>query len=74
MTLFCSFLSLDTILTAVACTQFQNMIDLLEMRQQHITSYHVQEDEQDHATVKCKLQAKIKRVHSTPSGNNGVSS
>ena len=60
LALFCGFLSLYTILIAVACAQFQKMkAAILDIRQQHITSDHVQEDEQVHATVKCNLQAKL---------------
>jgi len=58
--LYCGFLSLYTILIAVACAQLQKMkAAILDIRQQHITSHHVQEGEQVYATAKCNLQAKL---------------
>ena len=58
--IYCGFLSLYTILIAVACAQFQKMkAAILDIRQQHITSHHVQEDEQVHATEYCYMQAKL---------------
>jgi len=45
---------------AVACAQFQKLeATILDIRQQHITAHHVQEDEQVHATAKYNLQAKL---------------
>ena len=58
--LFCGFLSLDTILIAVACAQLQKIkAAILDIRQQHITSHHVQEDEQVHATEYFNMQAEL---------------
>ena len=58
--LFCGFLSLYTILIAVACAQCQKLkAAILDIRQQYITSHHLQEDEKFHATANCDLQAKL---------------
>jgi hypothetical protein len=58
--LFGGFLSLYTIFIAVACAQFQKMKGaILDIRQQHITSHHAQEDEQVRATEYCNMQAKL---------------
>jgi len=49
---FFGFPSLCTILIAVACAQLQKgKAALLDIRSQHITSHHVQEEEQVHATA-----------------------
>jgi len=58
--LFFRFPSLCTILIAVACGQLLKVkAALLDIRQQHITSHHVQEDEQVHATANINLQEKL---------------
>ena len=60
MALFFGFPSLCTILTAVGCAQLQKLnAAILDIRQQHITSHHVQENEQVHATDYCNMQAKL---------------
>jgi hypothetical protein len=47
-------------LIAIACTQFDRLkVAILDIRQQHITSHHGQEDEQDHKNANCDFQAKI---------------
>jgi hypothetical protein len=57
--LFC-YPSLVTTLIAVACSQFDKLkAAILDIRQQHITSRHWQEDEQDHTISSRKLQAKL---------------
>jgi len=57
---FCGFVSLDNILIAVACAQFQKMkAAILDIRQQHIAPHHGQEDEKFHANEYCNLQAKL---------------
>ena len=57
---FCGFVSLDNILIAVACAQFQKMkAAILDIRQQHITPHHVQENEQVHSTEYCNMQAML---------------
>jgi len=59
--LYCGFLSLYTILIAVACAQVQKVkAAILDIRQQSTTSHHVQEGEQVHAIAKRSLQAKLK--------------
>jgi hypothetical protein len=48
------------VLIAIACTQFDKIkAAMLDIRQQHITPHHRQEDEQDHTFVNCDLQAKL---------------
>jgi hypothetical protein len=52
--------SLVTTLIAVACSQFDKLkAAILDIRQQHITPQNQNEDEQDHTTAKCYLQAKL---------------
>ena len=54
------YVSLVTSLIAVACTQFDKIkVAILDIRQQHITPQHGQEDEQVHTIANCDLQAKI---------------
>ena len=54
------FLSLYTILVAVACAQFEKMnAAILDIRQQSTTPHHMQENEQVHATEYCNMQAKL---------------
>jgi hypothetical protein len=44
----------------VASSQFDKLnAAILEIRQQHITPQNRQEDEQDHTTANCFLQAKL---------------
>jgi hypothetical protein len=60
MGVVCGYLSLFTTLNTVAYTQFDKLkADMIDIRQQHITSRHGEEDEQDNAFAKCDLQAKI---------------
>jgi hypothetical protein len=55
------FLSLDASLIAVACTQFDKLkAAILDMRQEHVTPQHGQEDEQVHTIPNSSLQAKLK--------------
>jgi hypothetical protein len=45
---------------AIACTQFDKLkAAILDIRQQHITSHHGQEDEQVHTIAKSDLQTKL---------------
>ena len=54
------YMSLVTTLIAVACSQFDKLkAAILDIRQQHITPRHVQEDEQVHIIANCDLQAKL---------------
>ena len=54
------YLSLVTTLISVACSQFDKLNEaILDIRQQHITCHHGQEDEQFHTTANCDLQAKL---------------
>jgi hypothetical protein len=54
------YLSLITTLISVACSQFYKLhAAILYIRQQHITSHHRQEDEQDHTTANRNFQAKL---------------
>jgi hypothetical protein len=56
----CGFPSLVVTLIAVACTQFQKLkAAVFDIRQQHITPQHRQEDEHDQAIAKSNLQAKL---------------
>ena len=56
----CVYMSLVTTLIAVACSQFEKLkTAILDIRQQHITPQHRQEDEQDNATANCDFQAKL---------------
>jgi hypothetical protein len=44
----------------VACTQFEKLkAAILDIRQEHITPHHVQEDEQVHTVANRDLQAKL---------------
>jgi hypothetical protein len=53
-------MSLVTTLIAVACAQFEKLkAAILDIRQEHITPYHGQEDEQVHTAADCYLQAKL---------------
>jgi hypothetical protein len=53
-------MSLVTTLIAVACSQFDKLkAAILDIRQQHITPQHGQEDEQVHKTENSDLQAKF---------------
>jgi len=54
------YLTLCLALIAVACTQFDKLkAAILDIRQQHSTPQHGQEDEHNVATVNCNLQAKL---------------
>jgi len=56
----CGYISLVTTLIAVACSQFDKLkMAILDIRQQHITPHHGQENEQDHTIANCYLQAKL---------------
>ena len=56
----CGYTSLVTTMIAVACSQFDKLkMAILDIRQQHITPHHRQEDEQDHTIANCDLQAKL---------------
>jgi len=56
----CGYMSLVTTLIAVACSQFDKLkAAILDIRQQHITPHHPQEDEQDYTFAKCDLQDKL---------------
>jgi hypothetical protein len=56
----CGFPSLVTTLIAVACSQLQKVkAAILDIRQQHITAQHGDEDEQVHTIVNCELQTKL---------------
>jgi len=55
-----SFPSLVATLTSVACSQFEKVkAAILDIRQQHITSHHLQENEKDNEYANCNLQAKL---------------
>jgi hypothetical protein len=54
------FPTLVTTLTAVACSQIENVnAAILDIRQQYITVHHGLEDEQVRTTANCDLQAKL---------------
>jgi len=56
----CGYMSLVTTLITVACSQFDKLkAAILDIRQQHITPQHRQEDEQVDTTANYKLQAKL---------------
>jgi hypothetical protein len=56
----CGYMSLVTTLIAVACSQFEKLkVAILDIRQQHITLGHGQEDEEVHTIANCDLQAKL---------------
>jgi len=56
----CVYAALVTTLIAVACSQFDKLkTAILDIRQQHITPQHRQEDEQVHTIANCDLQAKL---------------
>jgi hypothetical protein len=56
----CGYMSLVTTLIAVACSQFDKLkAAILDIRQQHITPQHRQEDEQVDIIANCDLQAKL---------------
>ena len=57
----CGYMSLVTTMIAVACSQFDKLkMAILDIKQQHITPHHVQEDDQVHKIAKCNLQEKLK--------------
>jgi hypothetical protein len=54
------YTSLVTTLIAVACSQFDKLkMAILDIKQQHITPHHGQEDEHDHTIANCDLQASL---------------
>jgi hypothetical protein len=54
------YTSLIVSLIAIACTQFDKIKPaILDIRQQHITRRHGQEDEQDNTITNSDLQAKL---------------
>jgi hypothetical protein len=54
------YVSLVTTLIAVACSQFDKLqTAILDIRQQHITPQHGQEDKKVHTIANCDLQAKL---------------
>ena len=56
----CGYLSVVTTMIAVACAQFDKLKEaILDIRQQHITPQHRQEDEQFDIIANCDLQAKL---------------
>ena len=56
----CGYISLVTTLSAVACSQFEKLkAAILDIRQQHITLRHEQEDEEVHTIANFDLQAKL---------------
>jgi len=60
VSIICGYMSLVTTLIAVACSQFEKLkAAILDIRQQHITPHHRQEDEQVHTFANCDLQAKL---------------
>jgi hypothetical protein len=60
MGIVCGYMSLVTTLTAVACSQFQKLnVAILDIRQQHITPQHGQEDEQVHTAANCDLLTEL---------------
>jgi hypothetical protein len=45
---------------AVACAQFDKLeAAILDIRQEHTTAHHKQQDEYDHTVANCELQAKL---------------
>jgi len=60
MGIVCGYMSLVTTLIAVACSQFDKLkAAILDIRQQHITPQHGQENDQVHTAANCDLQAKL---------------
>jgi len=56
----CGYMSLVTTLIAVGCSQFDKLkAAILDIRQQHITHHHGQDNEQVHTIENCDLQAKL---------------
>jgi hypothetical protein len=54
------YTSVVTTLTSVACSQFSKLNEaILDIRQQHITPHHVQENEQVHTIANSDLQEKL---------------
>ena len=54
------YMSLVTTLIAVTCSQFEKLkAAILDIRQEHITLRHRQEDEEFHTISNCDLQAKL---------------
>jgi hypothetical protein len=60
MGITCGYPLLITSLIAVACSQLEKLkTAILDIRQQHITAQHGQEDEQVHTITNCDLQEKL---------------
>jgi hypothetical protein len=58
--ILCGYMSLVTTLIAVACSQFDKLkAAILDIRQQHITPQHGQEEEQEHTIANCNLKTKL---------------
>jgi hypothetical protein len=58
--ILCGYLSLVTTLIAVVFTQFDKLkAAIMDIRQQHITPQHRQEDEQEHTIANRDLQANV---------------
>jgi hypothetical protein len=56
----CGYMSLVTTLNVVACSQFDTLkAAILDIRQQHITPQHRQEDEQVHTAANCDLLTEL---------------
>jgi hypothetical protein len=56
----CGYPSLVATLIAVACSQFDKLkSDLMDIRQQHITPRHGEEDEQVPTRANCDFQVKL---------------
>jgi hypothetical protein len=54
------YMSLVTTLISVACSQFDKVTAaILDIRQQHITPFHKQEDKNDSTIANSDLQAKL---------------
>ena len=60
MGVLCGYMSLVTTMIAVACSQFDKLnLAILDIRQQHITPQHRQEDDQVDIIANCDFQAKL---------------
>jgi hypothetical protein len=54
------YTSLIIALISIACSQFDKLkAAILDIRQQHTTPHHRQEDEQVHTAANCDLQSKL---------------
>jgi hypothetical protein len=60
MGVVCGYFSVVTTLISVACSQFDKLkAAILDIRQQHFTTQHGQENEQVHKTANSDLQTKF---------------